>query len=114
MQSLWTEELTKEEETTLIQKLASEITRRGLQAPAVVFLEMHKPLSGLAMNGAIVFSPFVAPFFGIDNVHNYSRLLGNRDSVERLIREIESPRTPQEGPQVPEKGAEGGIDDTTD
>ncbi|HXH61780.1 MAG TPA: hypothetical protein VNI20_10535 [Fimbriimonadaceae bacterium] len=88
-QALWTEELTEQETAELISKVADEVHKRKLEVPAILFFEMHKPISRLAGNAMIFFAPFIAPFVGIDNVHNYSRLLMESSNVERLIQEIE-------------------------
>jgi hypothetical protein len=63
-----------------------------MEAPAILFLEMNKPVTRLAGNALIVFTPFIAPFVGMDNVHNYSRLLMERENVERLILKLEEDR----------------------
>ena len=82
-------------------KLEEQIRKRKLEAPAIMFLEMNKPLTRITANAMIVFTPFLAPFVGLDNVHNYSRLLMDRDNVERLICRLEAEPvnpTPQEEP----------------
>ncbi len=89
MDAIWEQELTLEQEQAMIQRLSQEIKRRRMEVPAILFLEMHKPVAGLAGNALIVLSPFVAPFVGIDNVHDYSRLLSNRASYEKLIVALE-------------------------
>jgi len=89
MSDFWKEELTEQEEDALIEKAASEIKRRKLEVPAVLLFEMHKPLSYIGSQAAIVFSPFLVPFLGFDAVNNYSRLFSKRDSIERLLRRIE-------------------------
>ncbi|MEX2243000.1 MAG: hypothetical protein WD716_04040 [Fimbriimonadaceae bacterium] len=63
-----------------------------METPAILFLEMNKPITRLAGNALIVFTPFIAPFVGMDNVHNYSRLLMERENVERLILKLEEDR----------------------
>jgi hypothetical protein len=98
MYDLWKEELTEEQEKTLIQKAASEIRKRKMQAPAILMLEMHKPLHFLASQATIVFSPFIVPFVGFDNVNDYSRLLAKRDNIERLLEELEKPE-PEADPE---------------
>ena len=92
-QALWTEDLTEQEADALVAKLADQIRRRKLEVPAVLFFEMHKPVARLGANAMIVFAPFLAPFVGIDNVHNYSRLLMDRENVEKLIRRLEEEPT---------------------
>lgn len=89
-QALWNENLTEQETDELLAKLEARIRKHKMMAPAVLFLEMNKPLSRLAGNAMIVFTPFLAPFVGVDNVHNYSRLLMDRENVEKLICRLES------------------------
>lgn len=74
--------------------LSQQIKKRGLEVPAVFFLEMHKPLANVAGQASIVFSPFLAPFIGMNNVHDYSRLMMDRENFERLIASIEEKDTP--------------------
>lgn len=86
----WQEdELSDEERDAILERIAQGIVRRGMSAPAVLFLEMNKPLSFVASQSLIVLTPFLAPFVGIENVHRYSRLLEKRENVERLIERIE-------------------------
>ncbi len=88
--SHWEEdELNEEERDAILERIAQGIVRRGMAAPAVLFLELNKPLSFVASQSLIVLTPFLAPFVGIDNVHRYSRLLEKRENVERLIERIE-------------------------
>lgn len=89
-QAFWTDDLTEQETDDLLAKLEAEIRKRRLEAPAILFLEMNKPIARIAANAMIVFTPFLAPIVGMDNVHNYSRLLMDRDNVERLIVRLEA------------------------
>lgn len=88
-------------------KVAREIKRRKLEVPAVFYLELHKPLAGFAQSAMIASSPFTAPFVGIGNVHDYSRLLGKRESVERLILALEDPAMPDD-PDAEREAPAGG------
>ena len=83
-------ELSSEERDRLIDELARKIVSRGLETPAILFLEMHKPVSFLASQSLLVASPFLAPIFGIEGVEKYSRLFGSQENVELLIRRIEN------------------------
>lgn len=87
--NLWDEPLTEEKRTEIAEKLAAQIVNRGLAAPAVLFLEMHKPIARVAMNTAVVFSPFIIPFTGFSPFNDYSQFLEDRQNVELLIRRIE-------------------------
>lgn len=85
----WAEDLTPEQEDELLQKAADQIRKRKLEAPAILFLESHKPLSYVGSQAATVYAPFLVPFLGYDFVHNYSKLFAKRENVEKLITLIE-------------------------
>jgi len=90
MERLWDEELTETEAEELINRLAKRIEQRHLQVPAILALEMHKPLASIVAQGAVVGSPFLIPFLGFDGVNNYSRLFARRSNWERLIERLET------------------------
>jgi len=85
----WDDELTDEQRDAILERIAQGIVRRGMAAPAVLFLELNKPLSFVASQSLVVLTPFLAPFVGVENVHRYGRLLEKRENVERLIDRIE-------------------------
>jgi hypothetical protein len=89
MFDLWKEPLTEEEREALLDKAAHEILKRKLEMPAVLVPEMHKPLAYVGSHAALAFSPFLIPFVGFDNVNNYSRLLADRENIERLLQKLE-------------------------
>lgn len=89
MNDFWQTELTEEETEALIEKATREVAKRRMHSPAILFLEMHKPLSFVAANATVAFAPFIVPFFGFDAVNDYSRLMTKRENVERLIQSIE-------------------------
>ena len=86
---MWSTDLTEEETAALIEKAANEVARRNLHTPAILFLEMNKPLAYIGANASLVFAPFAVPFLGFDFVNDYSRLFSSRENVERLIQKIE-------------------------
>jgi len=88
----WTEELTPEETENLLQKIATQIQKRKMEVPAVMALEMHKPIVGTLSNASVVFAPFIVPFLGFDNVNDYTRVLSKPENIERLMNILESPR----------------------
>ena len=93
MFDFWANELTEEETQALLEKCSNEIRRRQLEAPAIVFLEMHKPLSNVFAHIGMASAPFLVPLFGFDFVNDYSNLLQKRDNVERLICMLEKARS---------------------
>ncbi|MCW5939255.1 MAG: hypothetical protein KF884_03005 [Fimbriimonadaceae bacterium] len=90
MFGFWEKELTPEEEDQLIERAASAIAKRGLEAPAILFFEMHRPLANVGGHLMVASSAFLVPFFGRDQVDDYSRLLSKPASVDRLIQRLES------------------------
>jgi hypothetical protein len=89
----WDQELTLEQEEALLEKAAAAVEKRKMVAPAIMVLEMHKPLAFIGASAAVAFAPFIVPFLGYDAVHDYSRLLKKPGNVERLIRKLERPET---------------------
>jgi hypothetical protein len=89
MRTFWEEPLTEEQKLELIESMAVNIVKRGLGTPAVMFLEMNKPLTTIASSTAIVASPFLVPFLGFDRIDQYTQFFQARENVERLIERIE-------------------------
>ncbi|HET6452987.1 MAG TPA: hypothetical protein VFI02_01160 [Armatimonadota bacterium] len=82
-------DLSSEERDKLIENLARKIVDRRLETPAILFLEMHKPVAFLGSQALLVASPILAPLFGMEGPEKYSRLFSSIDNVEKLIQRIE-------------------------
>jgi hypothetical protein len=104
MFDFWETELSEAETETLLGRLADEVGKRRLQVPAVLALEMHKPLAGVFGATGMVCAPFLIPIFGFDRVNDYTRLLSTSANVERLIVKIENwkPLPPESRPKMEE------------
>ncbi|HTQ08443.1 MAG TPA: hypothetical protein VMI31_00080 [Fimbriimonadaceae bacterium] len=89
MFDLWKDPLTEEKRDELLDRAALEIRKRKMEVPAILFLEMHKPLAYVGSQALVVFAPFLIPFVGFDNLNNYSLLLSERGNVELLIQRLE-------------------------
>ena len=89
MFDLWKDELTDEEADALLDKAAAAIHKRKLEVPAVLMLEMHKPLANVGGHAAVAFAPMLVPIFGFDNVNKYSKLFSERSNIEKLLVKIE-------------------------
>ena len=89
MSDFWDQDLSEEETETLLDRTAAAIRKRKLETPAIMALELHKPLANVGANALVVLAPFAVPFFGFDGVHDASRLLRNRVNVEKLIQRLE-------------------------
>jgi len=89
MLDLSLDDASPEETEALVDKCAEEISKRKLQAAAILFLEMHKPLANVGGNLALVGSPFLVPFLGLQNVNNYTQVFSKPENVEKLIQRLE-------------------------
>lgn len=82
-------ELTPERRDQIIDTFARAVVRRKLQAPAILFLEMHRPLTTLA-SACVTFSqPTLGAFFGFGRMAEWASLLNDRGNTERLVGRIE-------------------------
>ncbi|MDM7460741.1 MAG: hypothetical protein P3X24_003710 [bacterium] len=89
MREFWKEPLSEARKQELIDALAHQVVQRGLSAPAVLFLELHKPFAFIGSQAGVVFAPFLAPLLGFERVDTYTQLLGERENWDRLIERIE-------------------------
>lgn len=87
----------------LLTRLASEIVKRSLSAPAVMFLESIKPLSFLGSQAMVFFAPFVKAFWDGSSYDQLATLLEDRQNVELLLREIERLEAEQDAARREEK-----------
>jgi hypothetical protein len=81
-------ELTEEEEQKLINNIAKLIVDKGLEAPAIMFLEVTRPLSFVASQLAIVALGPLEWLFELQ-VPKYTSLFMKKENVSRIIERIE-------------------------
>lgn len=81
-------ELTTEEEEKLIDNIAKIVVEKGLEAPAVMFLEVTKPLSFVASQLAILALGPLQWLFELEGP-KYTGLFMKRENVGKLIERIE-------------------------
>ncbi|CCW36502.1 hypothetical protein CWRG_01360 [Chthonomonas calidirosea] len=86
----WNRPLPQERLEALIEEIAQWVHRRQLHVPAIMLLEMHKPISFFVGQGIVFSATLLAPLFGVQKVQELSWLLENRDNVEQLIQRIEA------------------------
>lgn len=82
--------LTEEELNEKLDAIAKEVVGRRLESPAIMFLEMHKPLSYIASQGVILGMPFFGPLIGHQRMADFSKILQDSGNVEKLIVCIEN------------------------
>ncbi len=75
----------------LIEGLVRQVNEWGMVAPAILFLEAHKPLSFLASQFLLLSQPTLEPFLG-GVVREYALLLEDRQNVETILSRLEGLR----------------------
>jgi hypothetical protein len=83
----WDAPLPGEERDRLLRAAAGAVRRRRLEVPCALFLETVAPLSRMAGQGLVAFSPFLAPLLpgGLGGVQRLHKLLERPENVRRLI-----------------------------
>ena len=78
------------EDVQLMERMAEAIVKRGMAAPATVFLESMGPMSFLGSQALHFFTPIIDFVFNAREVEQVARLLERRESAARLIALIEA------------------------
>jgi hypothetical protein len=73
----------------LITLVAEQVVKRGLETPAVFFIEMNRPLSFIGGQGLIFIAPMLGVFFNQNTVEEFAKMLEDRKNVDRLTDRIE-------------------------
>ncbi len=81
--------IAEREAEALLEKVAQRIVQVGLEVPAILFLEMHKPLANLIGHTVWVTLPVWSLFWGVATVNELGALLSDPERIERLIQRIE-------------------------
>jgi hypothetical protein len=94
-------ELFTTEDLALLERVADAVVKRGMAAPATVFLESLGPMNFLGSQALYFLTPIVEWAFQAKEVEQVARLLERRDTISRLIAIIETKSAPQTPPQAP-------------
>jgi hypothetical protein len=73
-----------------IDKLAKEIVKRHLAAPAIVMLESMKPLSFVGSQAMVFFNPLISIIGNMKSYALFQKILEDRELLDKLISAIES------------------------
>ena len=84
----------------LIDRIAHRIAGLGMTAPAVLFLEMNKPLAFMGAQLLLAAQPFLSLTFDQADLRDFAEIIEERSGVEQLIARLESIRT--ERPSSPQ------------
>lgn len=82
------------EDVQLLERIAETIVKRGMAAPATMFLESMGPMNFLGSQALHFLTPIIECAFNVKEVEQVARLLERRDTVARLITIIEAKSAP--------------------
>ncbi len=78
------------EDVALLERVATIIVKRGMAAPATVFLESMGPMNFLGSQALHFLTPILELAFNANEVEQVARLLERRDTISRLIALLET------------------------
>jgi hypothetical protein len=93
------------DDLALLERVADAVVKRGMTAPAMVFLESLGPMNFLGSQALYFLTPIVEWAFNAKEVEQVARLLERRDTISRLIAIIETKSAPQVPPPPAPQGA---------
>ncbi|MBN2448427.1 MAG: hypothetical protein JXO22_16995 [Phycisphaerae bacterium] len=76
-------------ERQVIDRLVREVVRRGMTAPALMFLECSHPFNFVASQVLVFFAPIATVLFDRQAYNTFSKFLERRGSIEVLCRRLE-------------------------
>lgn len=83
------------DDVQLLERIAETIVKRGMAAPATMFLESMGPMNFLGSQALHFITPIIECVLSTKEVEQVARLLERRDTVTRLISIIEAKSVPQ-------------------
>ncbi|MDH4084891.1 MAG: hypothetical protein OEV99_17250 [Nitrospira sp.] len=83
------------DDVQLLERIAETIVKRGMAAPATMFLESMGPMNFLGSQALHFITPIIDCAFDVKEVEQVARLLERRDTVTRLILLIEAKSAPK-------------------
>lgn len=83
------------EDVELMERVADVIVKRGMAAPATVFLESMGPMNFLGSQALHFFTPIIECAFNVKEVEQVARLLERRETIPQLIAIIEAKSAPR-------------------
>jgi hypothetical protein len=83
------------DDLALLERVADAVVKRGMTAPAMVFLESLGPMNFLGSQALYFLTPIVEWAFNAKEVEQVAQLLERRDTISRLITIIDTKSAPQ-------------------
>ena len=83
------DEISEADQQALLEKVANQIVKRRMTVPAILFLEICKPLNFLGSQILIGFNPFLQSIVNTSKLQKFALIIEKDANVELLIRLIE-------------------------
>lgn len=84
------EDVNDEDRERILKRVASEIVKRRLTAPAIFFLESCSPLSFVGSQAMVVMEPFIHAIFDLPDYRKFALMMERRENIGKLIAMIEA------------------------
>jgi hypothetical protein len=98
----------------VVDKVCREVVRRGLTTPALVTLEVFRPLNYIGSQAMHFFRPIVTVVLDGEGYRHFSEFLENRESVDYMRRRIEELEDQCRTIESKQKEAQTGQGETKD
>lgn len=79
----------QEQSEQLLEQLSQQIDRWGLTLPAIVLLQVTRPLSFVASQAVLLCQPLISAFYDAPKIADYAELLADRANLDWLIARLE-------------------------
>ena len=101
-----------EKERAAVERICGEVVRRRMTTPALMLLEMSRPLNYLGAQALHFFSPFASVLVDPGAWETFAAFLERRGSVDYLCREIERQDRAAAGSEATQEDEEPPADST--
>jgi hypothetical protein len=92
-------------EQEMIDKIASTIVERRLSVPAVLFMEVLKPLNFFGAQTLNFFGPLIESFLKKGNrYYDFTAFLEKRENIEAILRRVEEMEDARPHNKRPKRG----------
>ncbi len=99
-----------DQEREAVERICKEVVRRRMTTPALMLLEMSRPLNYLGAQALHFFSPFASVLVDPGAWEAFAAFLERRGSVEYLCREIERQESSARDQDPPEEDQDAPAD----
>jgi len=96
-----------EELDAFIETVAGGVVRRRMSVPAVIALELAKPVSFLGYSSMLAFGPILEMMFDPQKIEKPTCILADRERIESLLKAIEKLENDGSGNDEPGKEMPG-------